>query len=232
MLAIIELLPAGIEEEYNRLTQELRLIRDKHEHIESIVKLQMRYARLLGASDEVDVNQVAEDALRMLEDSLRKRSVGVERHFAQVPTVRNEETKLLQIFINLIKNAYQAMDEVPIGQRLLVLTTTVESGDPDQVLLVVKDNGCGFTEEERAKLFVFGYTSKQEGSGFGLHSCANYLIANGGSLEAASPGPGLGAEFTVRLPVGRNVEQAGGNPSQMQTIQGHHEGIESPRSRH
>ncbi len=201
LLAIMQLLPAGIEDEYSSIVEELRQIRDKHEHIESIIKLQMRYARLLGASDEVDINRVAEDALRMLEDSLRKRVVRVEKNLTAVPAVRIEETQLLQVFINLIKNGFQAMDDTPVPGRRLVLTTGREDAAAGRVFFSVRDNGCGFSAEEEDKLFTFGYTSKQEGSGFGLHSCANYLIANGGSIVARSDGKGQGAEFTVWLPV-------------------------------
>ena len=59
----------------------------------------------------------------------------------------------------------------------------------------------GFAPKDKEKLFTFGYTSKKEGSGFGLHSCANFLIANKGTIEAKSNGPGTGAEFIVRLPL-------------------------------
>jgi signal transduction histidine kinase len=58
-------------------------------------------------------------------------------------------------------------------------------------------------------LFTFGYTTKSKGSGFGLHSCANYLIANKGSIDAKSEGQGKGSEFIVRLPVHHN--EAGDN---------------------
>jgi signal transduction histidine kinase len=65
----------------------------------------------------------------------------------------------------------------------------------------VKDNGCGFTKEEKKEFFQFGYSTKARGSGFGLHSCANYLIANNGSIDAVSAGLGMGSEFIIRLPI-------------------------------
>ena len=71
-------------------------------------------------------------------------------------------------------------------------------------MIRVKDNGCGFEQRDKNKLFTFSYSSKTRGSGFGLHSCANYIIANKGSIDALSDGPGKGAEFIVRLPI---VEQ-------------------------
>ncbi|MFH1021254.1 MAG: histidine kinase, partial [Pseudomonadota bacterium] len=65
--------------------------------------------------------------------------------------------------------------------------------------------------EEKKRFFSFAYSTKARGSGFGLHACANYMIANNGFIEAESEGPGKGACFSVLLPAavsGRpNVEE-------------------------
>ena len=205
MFSIIELLPESIKEEYEAATNELRKIQDKHGHIESIIHLQMRYARLYGDSEEVDVNRVAEDALHVLEESIRNRSVNVVKDFSKVPLIRFEQPKLIQIFVNLIKNGYEAMDGCSLEERLLEISSRLEEGPPDYVVLSIKDHGIGFSPEEKEKLFTFGYTTKTKGSGFGLHSCANYLIANKGSIDAKSEGQGKGSEFIVRLPVHHNA---------------------------
>ncbi len=206
LLGILHLLPAGIEDEYGRLAKEVARIRDKQVHIESIIKLQMRYARLVGASSAVDVNRLLEDALRILDQSLSKREVRVEKELGQVPLVHIEETKLLQVLVNLIKNGYQAMDTIPVEQRRLLLVTTFEAGEPGQVLFSIQDAGVGFSPEEKSLLFSFGYSTKEKGSGFGLHSCANYLIANNAAISASSAGRGMGAEFVIRLPVSEERE--------------------------
>jgi signal transduction histidine kinase len=209
MFSIIELLPESIKEEYEAATNELRKIQEKHDHIEGIIRLQMRYARLYGHSEEVDVNRVAEDALHILEESINKRSVTVHKDFPKVPCVRFEQAKLIQIFVNLIKNGFEAMDKCSPEERLLEISTRLEEGSPDYVVLSIKDHGIGFSPGEKEKLFTFGYTTKSKGSGFGLHSCANYLIANKGSIDAKSEGQGKGSEFIVRLPVHHN--EAGDN---------------------
>jgi signal transduction histidine kinase len=204
MFSIIELLPESIKEEYEAATSELKKIQDKHDHIEGIIRLQMRYARLYGASEEVDVNRVAEDALHVLDESIHKRSVTVQKDFSKVPFVRFEQAKLIQIFVNLIKNGFEAMDGSSLEEKILEISSRLEEGPPDYVVLSIKDHGIGFAPGEKEKLFTFGYTTKSKGSGFGLHSCANYLIANKGSIDAKSEGPGKGSEFIVRLPVHHN----------------------------
>jgi signal transduction histidine kinase len=210
LLSIIRLVPAAIEEEYDLNAGEIEQIRRKLSHIESIIGLQMRYARIFGDIEYVDVPQVVEDALTLLDDALKKRSVRVVRRFSHVPAVKIEKTKLIQIIVNLIKNGYEAMDSIPIEDRTLVLAMAHEPGPPGCLVLSVKDNGIGFAPEERPNLFKFGFTTKAKGSGFGLHSCANYLIAHNGSISAHSEGRNKGAEFQVRLTIIGPQDRHGG----------------------
>jgi signal transduction histidine kinase len=201
LLGIIELVPAAIKEEYALNAEELDRIRRKLNHIDSIIGLQMRYAQLFGDVENVDLPSVVEDALTLLDDVLQKKSVRIIKHFSPVPPVRIEKTKLIQIIVNLIKNGYEAMDEVPAADRVLVISIRRVHGPVDNLILSVKDNGIGFAPDEQQKLFKFGYSTKAKGSGFGLHSCANYLIARNGSITAHSAGLNKGAEFVIRLTV-------------------------------
>jgi signal transduction histidine kinase len=198
---ITEVLPNALLEEYAHIVNEVEKVRDKHDHIESIIHLQLRYARLMGDIENVNANKVVADALEMLEESITKYSVTVDKKLdPDLPFVRIEQPKLLQVIINLVKNAVEAMRDIDPGERQLVIATTVDTSG-QFVKIAIKDNGMGFEPEDREKLFSYGYTTKKHGSGFGLHSCANFLIANNGTLEATSNGPGTGAEFIVRLPL-------------------------------
>lgn len=198
---IVTLIPESIKEECNHTIDEIRKIQNKQDHVEGIINLQMRYARLVGNFESVNLNRLVSDALKMLDDGLGRREVTVETDLGELPPIRFEETKLLQILINLIKNGYEAMEQTPPELRHLSISTSYEKGDPGSVVLRIKDNGLGFDPGEKEKIFTCGYTTKKSGSGFGLHSCANYVIANQGTLEAVSEGPGKGAEFVIRFPV-------------------------------
>jgi signal transduction histidine kinase len=204
LLELIKVFPESINDEYKKMKDEISQIRDKHEHIEGIINLQMRYARLFSDYEEVDINAITDDALQMLDDSIRKRSVVVNKHTKKVPKIKIEQAKLIQIVVNLIKNAYESMDGADNNHPEIVIKTDYEDGPPSYVVFSVKDNGIGFSPAEKEKMFKFGYSSKEKGSGFGLHSCANYLIANNGSISAHSDGKGKGAEFIVRLAVENN----------------------------
>jgi two-component system, NtrC family, sensor kinase len=83
----------------------------------------------------------------------------------------------------------------------------VGAAGPDRVQISIRDNGIGIPADHLTKVFNHGFTTKQDGHGFGLHSGANAAKEMGGSLRAHSDGPGRGAEFTLELrttaPVGR-----------------------------
>lgn len=194
-------LPASLTEEYDRAIRELKEIRDKHYHIETIIKLQMRYAKVTEHTGLVSISQLAQDAINIVADAITKRHIALTIDLQKTPMIRAEESKILQIMVNLIKNAYESMDAEGSTIRKLTVFTGVRPDKPGWVIFSVKDTGCGFTTEEKKHLFTYGYTTKKRGSGFGLHSCANTIIACHGSLEATSPGPGQGAEFSILLPV-------------------------------
>jgi signal transduction histidine kinase len=82
-------------------------------------------------------------------------------------------------------------------RELVVAIDKVDGG----VRLEVRDNGVGITQENLAKVFNHGFTTKKKGHGFGLHNCANAAQQMDGSLTAYSDGPGMGASFVLRMPV-------------------------------
>ncbi len=199
IVSILSLLSGSISEEYNQALEKLQGIIKKHNYIEDIINLQMRYANLQGAAENLNVNKVVMDGLTMLEDVIQQHEILVRTNFHDIPEVCIEESKLLQILINVIKNGCEAMmhnDEKP---RILTVSSYQEKENDHLVVLTFKDTGCGFDQETKESLFAFGYSTKRRSSGYGLHSSSNYLIANNGSLEAYSPGPNQGAEFVIRL---------------------------------
>ena len=203
---IVEVLPDAVIEEFDHINSEVKRIRDKHEHIESIIHLQLRYARLSGNVENVNVNKVVLDSLEMLDESITKYSVTLIKDLdPNLPPIKSEKSKLLQVVVNLVKNGVEAMRDADSVERTLAISTHTDSSG-ENIAISIKDTGMGFAPEDKKKLFTYGYTTKKTGSGFGLHSCANFLIANKGSIEAISDGPGTGAEFIVHLSLSRDDE--------------------------
>jgi len=115
-----------------------------------------------------------------------------------LPDVCVDRHKVLQILINVFRNAKYAMAGLEgAGKRL---TIRVGKGSPGKVNIRVQDNGIGIPAENLTRIFNHGFTTKRDGHGFGLHSGANAAREMGGSLTARSDGPGKGAEFILELP--------------------------------
>jgi Signal transduction histidine kinase regulating C4-dicarboxylate transport system len=110
-----------------------------------------------------------------------------------------DKHKVLQILVNLIRNAKYAMEECGRDRKKLVvgIETTPEGG----VRVTVTDNGQGILSENLVRIFSHGFTTKKDGHGFGLHTSALAASEMQGSLSAQSDGPGTGATFTLELPL-------------------------------
>ncbi len=174
------------------------------EHIKEIVAMQQSYARLSGVSEALDAKELVEDALRINASAFSRHGVTLVRAFQDVPKVTVDKHKVLQILINLLRNAKYAMDDS--GKSEKTLTVAIRAGDEGRVWIEVVDTGVGIPAENLARIFQHGFTTKQDGHGFGLHSGANAAREMGGNLIARSDGPGTGATFTLELPVATTQE--------------------------
>jgi C4-dicarboxylate-specific signal transduction histidine kinase len=108
-----------------------------------------------------------------------------------------DKHKVLQILVNLVRNAKYACDESGKTDKQITLRVDVAEGG---VRISVIDNGVGIPAENMGRLFTHGFTTRQSGHGFGLHSGALAAQELGGSLHAVSDGPGRGAAFILELP--------------------------------
>jgi C4-dicarboxylate-specific signal transduction histidine kinase len=168
------------------------------EHIGDIVKVQQNYARTPRMHEPVSLEGLVEDALRINEAGLVRHKVRVERQLAPLPTITTDKHKVLMILVNLVSNAKYAMDAMPEAER--VLAVRVEPPSAERVRIVIQDYGMGIAPEMHTRIFQYGFTTRQEGHGFGLHSSALAAQELGGSLTVHSDGPNRGATFTLELP--------------------------------
>jgi signal transduction histidine kinase len=184
----------------NELKRELESLKKSVEHANSILACQQNYARNAGQLETVSPVQLVEDALQMNANSLARHEIQVVRDFApelQEVTVRKH--MVLQILVNLIRNAQKACDGTTGAEKLLTLRVTCPS--PERIQMEVRDNGVGIPVENLDRIFAYGFTTRKDGHGFGLHSGARMAEEMGGSLTAHSDGVGKGASFTLEFPV-------------------------------
>jgi C4-dicarboxylate-specific signal transduction histidine kinase len=179
----------------DRMRSELARLRRHVGHIEHIVSRQQEHARGSSMVNDVGVDGLIEQAFDLVQESLARRGVRVERPPTTAIDVRVDPHQSLQILVNLLTNARDAVERTTAPS--IYVTVTPEA---HQVRLEVTDNGCGFDEKVRSRLFQHGFTTKPHGHGFGLHHSILLARAMGGDLCADSHGPGLGATFTVVLP--------------------------------
>jgi len=176
----------------------------KHiEHIKDIVNMQQGFAKASGLVETLQLADLVEDALKMNASSLSRHDIQVIKEFEDLPPMMVERHKVLQILINLVRNAKQACDELdPLEKRLaLRIYKRYEC-----VRVAVTDNGIGILAENLTRIFAHGFTTKKTGHGFGLHSAALAAKEMGGSLTVCSDGLNNGATFTLELPLMKTEE--------------------------
>jgi C4-dicarboxylate-specific signal transduction histidine kinase len=171
------------------------------EHLKAIVSMQQKHAWPTGALEEVSVPQLIDEALRLHAASFEQLGIRIERVYTPVSTLTTDRHRLMQILINLLSSAQHALAEGQPGDRRLRIRVG-PTPDGQHLRIEVEDNGLGISPEHLPRLFTQGFTTRKKGHGFGLHLSALAATELKGRLSGTSPGPGLGATFTLELPLG------------------------------
>lgn len=193
-----------LKQSQHELDKELRQMLNGVEHITKIVSFQQEHAaNSVSVDQEIEVQALIEGALALQEASRDKHGIVVETQFDDVPSVVTDQHLVMQVLINMISNAKHALNQTADSDRKILIRTFIED---DHVCVSIKDNGVGISGEQIEKIFHYGYTTKENGHGFGLHSAANAVNTLGGELSVHSDGVGQGAEFTLRIPIHVSIE--------------------------
>jgi len=195
--AYLGALAEGLAEERKMEMGELDNLRKNIEHIKDIVAMQQNYARNSGFTETVSIVDLVEDALRMNASSLARHDVDLVREYQARPVMSVDKHKVMQIVINLVRNAKYACDE---SNRIDKSITARITADERHVRIAIIDNGVGIPPENLTRIFSHGFTTRKQGHGFGLHSGALAARELGGTLTVFSEGPGRGAIFTLEIP--------------------------------
>jgi signal transduction histidine kinase len=205
--AYVAQLAGHLAGEQSSVLGELSSLNENVEHIKNIVAMQQNYARVAGVEERVKVAELVEDALRMNGGAMERHHVQIHRKFdPQVPPLTLDKHKVLQILINLLRNAKYACDESGRPDKQITVAIAHQG---DRIRITVADNGVGIPAENLPRIFSQGFTTRKTGHGFGLHSGILAARELGGTLTVASQGVGQGAAFTLELPVKRTKEKSG-----------------------
>lgn len=195
----LDQLVVAIATEKQGLIDELGHLTRSVDHIKEIVATQQAYAGVPNLVEPVNVDELMEDALRINSGALHKQQIDIHRDFGVVPEIIADKHRLLLIMVNLISNARFAM--AGTTGKIKTLTLRIKVIDEAMLHISVTDDGEGIAPANMARLFTHGFTTRKDGHGFGLHSCALAAVEMKGRLTAHSDGPGTGATFTLEIPL-------------------------------
>jgi signal transduction histidine kinase/HAMP domain-containing protein len=205
-------LSKSLENDGKRMETELEQMVKNIDHIKQIVVMQQSYAKVAGVLESLPASEIVEDALRITEPGLARHGIALRKRFEADPRITVDKHKILQVLINLIRNARQAVEVGGNGERQV--RVTVSAAERDGVRIAVSDTGIGIAPDKLTKIFSYGFTTKKSGHGFGLHMSALAAQEMGGKLSVSSEGEGRGATFTLELPLepppGDNTAAEGG----------------------
>jgi PAS domain S-box-containing protein len=179
---------------------ELERLMQHVEHVKQVVIRQQALAKPGGLVEQSDLAELIEQALSMEVASYAPLKIEVERRLAPVGPVMVDRHQVLQILTNLLVNARNALLVMPEDARRVVVELVEEPMPAGVIRIAVEDNGHGIAAEHLERVFEFGFTTREAGHGFGLHSAAVAARTMGGRLLVASDGPGRGARFVLEMP--------------------------------
>jgi ligand-binding sensor domain-containing protein/signal transduction histidine kinase/CheY-like chemotaxis protein len=158
----------------------------------------------------VDLRAILELSLSIADGEIRHRA-RVVKDYGELPVVRGDETRLGQVFLNLLVNAAQAIPEGHAAQNEIRITT--RKNEQGQAVVAVSDTGTGIAPEVLPRIFEPFFTTKPQGvgTGLGLSICHSYVQSMGGDIRVRSE-PGRGTTFEVVLPPARETTASGEHP--------------------
>ncbi len=186
-----------LEKEYEILKTQKDRLQEKVNLVVEVIAAQQDFSKADVVKEKTNIREVCEDALTLQAGSIERHDLIIEKDYDLVDPVAIEKTKVMHILFNLFKNAKEAMKQADVEDRIMTISCRQ---DDEYVHLSVSDNGIGISEKELNKIFTHGFTTKKQGHGFGLHSCANYMKEMGGKIRVDSDGLGEGATFTLSFP--------------------------------
>lgn len=172
-------------------------------HIQEILSIQRQYVKGQHTErEQVNIRSVLNDAIAMLSGTFEKKGIALVVDIpAAIPLIKGDRTKLVQVFLNLLKNAVDACNTSAETAKKINIAVVANQHN---IVVTLQDNGSGFNQETGRHLFTKGYTTKGEGTGLGLANCKTILEAHNGTITITSNGAGKGALSTVNFNLQHN----------------------------
>lgn len=198
-------LGAAIQEEHHQVMDEIDSLTKKVGMMRDVISTQQNYAKSGLYTEDISIVDLIEDSLKLQMASLQKQGVRVIRNYIDRPKGYVAKVKMVHVLTNLIKNSKEAMACNKEEERPQELEICLKELAEGVVEIRVIDSGSGIKQSDIDKIFNHGYTTKLDGHGFGLHTCANFMTEMNGSLKAENRTDQKGACFVVKFPISREL---------------------------
>ncbi|HIJ22071.1 MAG: GAF domain-containing protein [Gammaproteobacteria bacterium] len=171
-------------------------------HIGEIINVYRSSSKLEINASRFNFMTMLKDSLQLIQDKFDKYNIELQIECPAELELTIPRNPAIQMLLNLVKNSVEAIlerrNQQPSHQGKV--TIVVRELSKDEITLTLTDNGCGIDAEMEKKIFSHGYTSKNYGSGYGLHSAANFISSIRGAIRAESGGVNQGATMHLTLP--------------------------------
>ncbi len=196
ILSTLEMVRARLADgRADELSELVELMQDAGERIRKVVRTLRVFSRLDAAQIEtVDIHEGLESSLHLLAHEMQPR-VAALCEYGETPRVRCRPDQINQIFLNILRNAVQAIE----GQGTITVRTFAHEG---AAVVEIEDTGPGIAAENLERVFEAGFTTKPrgEGTGWGLSICRRIVHEHGGEIAVRST-VGRGTTFRITLPI-------------------------------
>ena len=202
VLPFVIALAADFADQNKKVTETLERVNERATHIIDIIRTQRSSNQPSMVRKNIDLQQAIWSAVKLQQDSIDKRGIQAHVDCENAPQeIQIQESQFHQMLVNLLRNSIEAIDEL-IQSGGLNETPRIKIKaytDEDFLYLDVTDNGIGITEQNLKLIFTAGYTTKESGTGLGLHSSANFVIGSGGKIYSLSDGIGKGTTMRIMM---------------------------------
>lgn len=199
LLGYLENFSKNLQEAVNNIQSESKSMLKNVDHVKNVISRQQRYSKSINMNETIYVRELIDDAIQLGGERFEQRGISVQVNVPEDLAIFSDRHKLLQVIVNLISNARHALADIDQieNDRLIKIEASIHG---PEFRFRVKDNGIGITEENKDKIFQYGFTTKVNGHGYGLHNSVLTVKGMGGDITFKSKGRNQGAEFIVTLP--------------------------------
>jgi PAS domain S-box-containing protein len=188
-----------LSQQQNETIEKLSAIIKNVKQVKDIIKMQQSYTGIDKHQDCVLLNELIENAIEINNAGLQRQNIEVIREYEDIGNILIDRQRCLQALVNLIDNAACSLSIS--GKDLKILKIRTVRAGSSKLRIEICDNGIGMAASDLNKIFDRGYTTKQTGGGFGLHSSLLAVRDMQGTITAQSGGRGEGATFIIELPL-------------------------------